>query len=199
MDYFLRAKDSKGNKLPPAQFASALVVATGAGFTTTSSLLSWLIYSLVQYAGTQQRLLQELIDNGWDEDTQVTSDLTNKLTYLDKFIKETQRRHNPSYQPGRTSKKDMILPGGYKLPKDSVVKNRPQGAYTPFAQGPRMCVGFNFALQEIKVFLPKLVYRYKFTLAQDGPIEYDPYFQLIRPNNLYVRAEKRVKWPPKSE
>lgn len=173
--------------------------------------------------------MQELIDNDWNEDTQVTSDLTDKLTYLDKFIKETQRRHNPSYQPGRTSKKDMILPGGYKLPKDSVVipalhhihnngkiwenpnrfdvdrwdtdkvKSRPQGAYTPFAQGPRMCVGFNFALQEIKVFLPKLVYRYKFTLAQDGPIEYDPYFQLIRPNNLYVRAEKRVKWPPKSE
>ena len=41
----------------------ALVVATGAGFTTTSSLLSWLIYSLVNYDGMQERLLQELIDN----------------------------------------------------------------------------------------------------------------------------------------
>ncbi|KAL3953059.1 hypothetical protein ACCO45_013002 [Purpureocillium lilacinum] len=229
VDYFLRATDSKGNKLPPAQFAPALLVATGAGFTTTSSLLSWLIYSLVQYPGNQERLLQELIDHDWDEDTQVTADLTNSLSFLDKFIKETQRRHNPSYQPGRTAKIDMILPGGYKLPKGSVVipalhhmhnndkvwdnparfdpdrwdteqvKNRPPGSYVPFAAGPRMCVGFNFALQEIKVFLPKLVYRYKFTLAQDGPIEYDPYFQLIRPNNLYVRAERRVKWPPKSE
>ncbi|GJN76134.1 hypothetical protein PLICBS_010246 [Purpureocillium lilacinum] len=229
VDYFLRATDNKGNKLPPAQFAPALLVATGAGFTTTSSLLSWLIYSLVQYPGNQERLLQELIDHDWDEDTQVTADLTNSLSFLDKFIKETQRRHNPSYQPGRTAKIDMILPGGYKLPKGSVVipalhhmhnndkvwdnparfdpdrwdteqvKNRPPGSYVPFAAGPRMCVGFNFALQEIKVFLPKLVYRYKFTLAQDGPIEYDPYFQLIRPNNLYVRAERRVKWPPKSE
>lgn len=62
-----------------------------------------------------------------------------------------------------------------------------------------MCVGFNFALQEVKVFLSKLVYRYKFTLAQYGPVEYDPYFQLIRPNNLYVQAKIRVKWPPKSE
>jgi cytochrome P450 len=184
---------------------------------------------MVTYEGTQERLLQELIDHDWDADTQVTADLTNELPYLDKFIKETQRRHNPSYQPARTAKVDMILPGGYKLPKDSVVipalhhihnnskiwdnpahfdpdrwdtdrvKNRPQGSYVPFATGPRMCIGFNFALQEIKVFLPKLVYRYKFTLAQDGPIEYDPYFQLIRPNNLYVRAERRVKWPPKSE
>lgn len=62
-----------------------------------------------------------------------------------------------------------------------------------------MCVGFNFALQEVKVFLPKLVYRYKFSLAHDGPVDYDAYFQLIGPNNLYVRAERRVKWPPKSE
>lgn len=225
----MRATDNKGQKLPPAQFAPALVVATGAGFTTTSSLLSWLIYSLVKYPGNQERLLQELVDHDWDEDIQVTADLTNSLTFLDKFIKETQRRHNPSYQPGRTSKVDLILPGGYKLPKESVVipalhhihnndkiwdnptrfdpdrwdteqvKNRPAGAYVPFAAGPRMCVGFNFALQEIKVFLPKLLYRYKFSLAQDGPIEYDPYFQLIRPNNLYIRAERRVKWPPKSE
>ncbi|KAK9441907.1 Cytochrome P450 [Metarhizium brunneum] len=229
VDYLLRATDNNGKKLPPSQFVSALLVTTGAGFTTTSSLLSWLIYSLVRYPGNQERLLQELVDNGWHHDTQVTADLTSKLGFLDKFIKETQRRHNPSYQPGRTSKVDMILPGGYKLPRDSVVipalhhihnneslwdnptrfdpdrwdtdkvKNRPAGSYVPFAAGPRMCVGFNFALQEIKVFLPKLVYRYKFSLAQDGPVEYDPYFQLIRPNNLYVRAERRVKWPPKSE
>jgi cytochrome P450 len=228
-DYVLRATDSKGNKLPKDRIMEPLVVATGAGFTTTSSLLSWLLYSLVVYPGSQERILQELIDNDFDENTQITADLTSKLTFLDKFIKETQRLHNPSYQPARTSKVDMILPGGYKLPKDSIVipaihhihnntkiwdnpahfdpdrwdtdkvKNRPNGSYIPFATGPRMCIGFNFALQEVKVFLPKLVYRYKFSLAKEGPIEYDPMFQLIRPNNLYVRAERRVKWPPRSE
>ncbi|UPL02137.1 hypothetical protein LCI18_013071 [Fusarium solani-melongenae] len=229
VDYVLRASDSKGNKLPRNRIMEPLVVATGAGFTTTSSLLSWLIYGLVVYPGMQERLLQELVDNGFDEDTQITADVTNKLSFLDKYIKETQRRHNPSYQPARTAAVDLILPGGYRIPKDAIVipalhhihnntkiwdnpalfdpdrwdtervKNRPNASYIPFATGPRMCVGFNFALQEVKVFLPKLVYRYKFTLAQDGPVEYDPMFQLIRPNNLYVRAERRVKWPAKSE
>ncbi|KAJ5950113.1 Cytochrome P450 [Penicillium verhagenii] len=229
VDYIIRATDNKGEKLPETSLMQALVVATGAGFTTTSSLLSWLIYSLVNYPGMQDRLLQELIDHDIDADTQITADLTDKLTFLDKFIKETQRRHNPSYQPARTAKVDMILPGGYKLPQESVVipaihhvhnnpavwdnparfdpdrwdtdevKNRHKGAYVPFASGPRMCIGFNFALQEVKVFLPKLVYRYKFTRENDGTIEYDPMFQLIRPNNLYVRAERRVKWPPKTE
>ncbi|PCG91368.1 Cytochrome P450 [Penicillium occitanis (nom. inval.)] len=228
VDYAVRATDSKGEKLPKSSLVWALVVATGAGFTTTSSLLSWLIYGLCTYKGMQERLLQELIDNGFDESTQMTADFTEKLDFLDKYIKETQRRHNPSFQPGRTTKVDLILPGGFKLPKDSViipalhhihnnpelwdnparfnpdrwdtaeVKNRHKAAYIPFAMGPRMCIGFNFALQEIKVFLPKLIYRYKFSREGDGPIEYDPMFQLIRPNNLYVRAEKRVKWPPKS-
>ncbi|KAF7596545.1 hypothetical protein BBP40_001419 [Aspergillus hancockii] len=229
IDYAIRATDNKGEKLPKTSLIQALVVATGAGFTTTSSLLSWLIYSLVTYPGVQERLLQELIDNDITEETQITADLTDRLTYMDKLIKETQRRHNPSYQPARTAKVDMILPGGYKLPEDAVVvgalhhlhnnpevwsnpsrfdpdrwdteevKNRHKAAYIPFATGPRMCIGFNFALQEVKVFLPKLVYRYKFIKENDGPIEYDPMFQLIRPNNLYVRAERRVKWPPKSE
>ncbi|PHH82195.1 hypothetical protein CDD82_6753 [Ophiocordyceps australis] len=229
IDYCLRAKDSKGNKLPVDQFVEALCVTTGAGFTTTSSLLSWCIFVMVKYPEMQQRLLQELVDFGWTHDTQATAELTNSMPFLDKLIKETQRCHNPAYQPARTSMVDMILPGGYKLPKDSVVvssihhlhnnekywdnplrfdpdrwdteavKKRPTGLYMPFAIGPRSCIGFNFALQEVKVFLPKLVYRYKFTLAQNGPLEYDPYFQLIRPNNLYVRAEQRVKWPPKSE
>lgn len=83
-------------------------------------------------------------------------------------------------------------------PDTEEVKNRHKAGYIPFVMGPRMCIGFNFALQEIKAFLPKLIYRYNFTCDGDEPIEYDPMFQLIRPNNLYARAERRVKWPPKT-
>jgi cytochrome P450 len=228
-DYAIRATDNKGEKLPKSSLIWALVVATAAGFTTTSSLLSWLIYGLVTYPGMQDRLLQELIDHDITEDTELTADLTENLSFLDKYIREMQRRHNPSYQPGRTAKVDLVLPGGYKIPKDSVViaalhhihnnpniwdnpsrfdpdrwdtdevKQRHKAAYIPFAIGPRMCIGFNFALSEIKVFLPRLVYRYNFIREGDGPIEYDPMFQLIRPNNLYVRAERRVKWPAKTK
>lgn len=229
LDYILRATDSKGNKLPKTSFIEPLLVATGAGFTTTSSLLSWLIYGLVAYPGMQDRLLQELIDNDFDDTTQITPELTEKLTFLDKYIKETQRRHNPSFQPARTALRDLVLPGGYKLPEGAVVipalhhihnnaavwdsparfdpdrwdtdavKGRHKAAYIPFATGPRSCIGFNFALQEVKVFLPKLVYRYRFAREDESEtIEYDPMFQLIRPNNLYVRAERRTDWPSKS-
>ncbi|PFH58277.1 hypothetical protein XA68_13924 [Ophiocordyceps unilateralis] len=229
IDYLLRATDNKGNQLPRSQFLHTLTVATGAGFTTTSSLLSWLTFALVRYPGAQETLLQELVDNGWTLDTQVTADAVNSLPFLDKFLKETMRRHNPSYQPGRTAKTDMILPGGYKLPEGAIVinsiphihnnvkvwdrpyqfdperwdtnevKNRPAGSYIPFMMGPRSCVGFNLALLEAKIFIAKLVFRYRFSEYEEGTVQYDPFFQLIRPVNLYVRAERRVKWPPKTE
>lgn len=229
VDYVLRATDNKGNKIPTNRVLEPLVVATGAGFTTTSSLLSWLIYGMVNYPGMQERLLQELVDNGFTDETEVTADLTARLPFLDHFIKETQRRHNPSYQPARTARCDLVLPGGYKIPKDAIVipalhhihnnpaiwgnpaafdpdrwdsdrvRNKPNNSYIPFATGPRGCIGFNFALQEVRIFLCKLVWRYQFSLATEGAIDYDPMFQLIRPTNLYVRAERRVKWPPRSE
>ncbi|OQD79985.1 hypothetical protein PENANT_c041G09622 [Penicillium antarcticum] len=167
VDYAIRATDNKGEKLPKDSLIWALLVTTGAGFTTTSSLLSWLIYGLVTYPGMQDRLLQELVDNGIDENTEITADVTDRLDFLDKYIKEMQRRHNPSFQPARTAKVDLVLPGGYKISKDSVVlpalhhihnnpelwdnphkftpdrwdteevKNRHKAAYIPFATGQR--------------------------------------------------------------
>ena len=135
------------------------------------------------------------------------------------------RLHNPSFQPGRTTKVDCIIPGGYQLPADSCiivalyaihnnpknwsnpdrfdpdrwdtdeVKNRPKNSYIPFATGPRSCIGFNFALGEVKVLLPALVYRYEFSREGESTIEYDPNYQLIRPTNFYVQAKKRTEWP----
>lgn len=228
VDYLKRATDDQGNKLPKDLVIPNMLIIAGAGFTTTSSLLSWLIYSLCVYEGNQDRLLQELVDAGVSEDTKWTPELSDGLTFLDRFVKETQRLHNPSFQPGRTALVDCILPGGYKLPAGSVVicalhaihnnpkiwsnperfdpdrwgteavANRPKNSYIPFATGPRSCIGFNFALGEAKVILAELVYRYEFFKEGDEAVTYDPEFQLIRPMNLYVRAKKRTTWPKPS-
>ncbi|EMC91552.1 hypothetical protein BAUCODRAFT_38665 [Baudoinia panamericana UAMH 10762] len=228
IDYLTRAVDADGQHLPVKNMVAALTVAAGAGFTTTSSLLSWLVYGLVAYDGMQERLLQEMVDHDFNDDTEVTPEMLEDLPMLDKYIKEMQRRHNPSYQPGRTAQRDVILPGGYKLNKGDVVivalhhihmnpkiwnnpdlfdpdrwdtervKNRGRTDYVPFAAGQRMCIGFNFALQEIKIFMCKLVWRYRWLKEGEPESDYDPFFQLIRPINLYVRTQKRDEWPSKS-
>jgi cytochrome P450 len=228
VDYLNRAVDENGEKLPKHTILPNMVIMTAAGFTTTSSLLSWMIYSLITYPGEQEKLLQELVDIGINNDVTWTPELCASLSYLDKFVKETQRLHNPSFQPARTTKTDVILPGGFRLPADSIlvpalyaihtnpsvwenplrfdtlrwdtesVKKRHRCAYVPFAYGPRSCIGFNFALQEVKILFAELVYRYEFSKESHGAVEYDPDFQLIRPTNLYVRARRRTSWPEKS-
>ena len=228
VDYLLHAVDEKGERLPSSLILANMLIVTGAGFTTTSALMSWLLYCLVTYDGTQERLYQELVEfgivgpNGERNQTAWTPDLAHSMPYLDKFVKETQRLHNASFQPGRTTKTEVVLPGGYRLPPDSVIipaiyaihtnpkvwrdpfrfdpdrwdaqetKDRHRCAYVPFATGPRGCIGFNFALLEVKVLLSELVSRYEFVREGLDTIDYDPEFQLVRPLNFYVRAKRRV-------
>lgn len=140
----------------------------------------------------------------------------------------TDRLHNPSFQPGRVTKVDCIVPGGYQIPAGQALiialyaihsnpdvwdnphrfdpdrwnrfdpKEKPKCSYLPFATGPRSCIGFNFALGEVKVVLPSLVYRYEFVREGEATVDYDPQYQLIRPMNLYIRAKKRTEWPKPS-
>ncbi|CAG8012869.1 unnamed protein product [Penicillium nalgiovense] len=225
VDYLHNAVDESGGKFPEGLIVANILIVTGAGFTTTSALMSWLLYCLVTYEGAQDRLYEELCERGvanTDKPVDWTPEFAHSLTFLDCFIKETQRLHNASFQPGRTTKTDVVLPGGYRLPPDSVIvpnlysihtnpevwrdpfrfdpdrwtseetKNKHRCAYIPFATGPRGCIGFNFALLEVKILLSELVSRYEFTREGLKAIEYDPEFQLIRPLNFYVRAKKRT-------
>jgi cytochrome P450 len=228
LDCLLRAVDERGEKMPLPSVLGNVVIVTSAGFTTTSSLLSWLIYSLVTYTGTQDCLLQELVNYDISDDIAWTPELSSSVPYLNNFVRETQRLHNPAYQPGRTTKTEAVLPGGYRLPPDSVVipaiysihtnsdlwcdpqkfdpdrwdtkavENRHKYAYVPFAAGGRGCIGFNFALQEVKILLAELVYRYEFVREGKEAVQYDPEFQLVRPLNLYVRAKRRTSWPART-
>ncbi|KAJ5623793.1 Cytochrome P450 [Penicillium lagena] len=223
IDYLLNTVDETGQKFPEGLVLANIIIVTGAGFTTTSALMSWLLYCLVTYEGTQERLYAELCEHGIAaKPVDWTPELAHSLPYLDNFIKETQRLHNASFQPARTTKTDVVLPGGYRLPQDSVlipalyaihtnpnvwrdpfrfdpdrwttdeVKNKHRCAYIPFTTGPRGCIGFNFALLEVKILLCELIARYEFFREGLETVDYDPEFQLIRPLNFYVRAKRRI-------
>lgn len=120
-DFLSRARDHEGKGLPPDTLLSNTTVIVGAGFTTSSSLLSWVIYALTAYPGSQERLLQEMIDHGADGERRWTYDEVHALKFLDCFVKETLRMHSPAFQTARNAKQDVVLPGGYLIPKGSVV------------------------------------------------------------------------------
>ncbi|KAJ6788511.1 hypothetical protein PWT90_01625 [Aphanocladium album] len=120
-DFLYRARDDNGNGLPYNLVLGNVVVTAGAGFTTSSSLLSWALYALVRYPGNQERLLQELVNYRDGEDKRWAYDEIHSMKFLDCFVKEVLRLHSPSFQTARNAKEDAILPGGYLIPKGSIV------------------------------------------------------------------------------
>ncbi|CAI6340149.1 unnamed protein product [Periconia digitata] len=128
-DFLYRAVDESGERLPYNLVVSNLVVTAGAGFATTSSLLSWALYALVRYPGNQDRLYKEIAQDiqsnpqpsDKKENKRWTYDEIHGLKFLDAFLKEVLRLHSPNYQTARNAKEDVVLPGGYLIPKGSVV------------------------------------------------------------------------------
>ena len=103
-DYLVKAVDEKGEHFPMPLMLSNMLVFTGAGCTTTPALLSWLIYCIVIYPGTQDRRLQELVDYGIGSTTEWTREMAHGLPYLDKFVRETQRLHKRLFPTGSYNK-----------------------------------------------------------------------------------------------
>ena len=127
-DFLYRARDDKGEKLPFNLVIGNIVATTGAGFTTSASMLSWALCALVRHPDCQKRLHTELLNyhcNNPSPQTDTskhwTYDKIHSLPFLDAFVKETLRLYNPSFQTARNAKVDTVLPGGYLIPKGSIV------------------------------------------------------------------------------
>jgi len=128
-DFLYRAADKSGNRLPYEMVLGNLVVTVGAGFATASAVLAWAIYALTRYPGNQERLHEEITQHVKSEKSSSstagkkrwTCAELHSLKFLDAFLKEVLRLHAPSYQTARNAKQDVVLPGGYLIPKGSVV------------------------------------------------------------------------------
>lgn len=64
VDYLLNTVDESGEEFPEGLILAKMLIVTGAGLTTTSALMFWLIYCLVNYEGIQDRFYGELCEAG---------------------------------------------------------------------------------------------------------------------------------------
>ncbi|KAJ7247592.1 cytochrome P450 [Mycena rebaudengoi] len=222
LDYMLHATDEQGRKMDVELVHENVITFLGAGQVTTSSALAWLWFCLATFPAQARKLYASLIAAGLSKDKEITADELAKLEYLDWFIKETQRLYNPAFQPTRQAQKDVIMPGGILVPKGAQVtvalhslmvnpehwkdpltfdpdrwgteevRKRHKHAYIPFAAGGRGCIGFVFALQELKIVLVKVVLNFQIENTTEGAVIYDPDFSLYRPLNFTMRLHKQV-------
>ena len=201
LSMLLQATDEDGSQLSDQELRDEVTTLLLAGHETTANALSWTLMLLSQHPEVEARLLQELQSVLGDRAPTV-ADL-DQLFYLQRVIQESMRIYPPVWALSREVVRDCQI-GEYRLPPGTLVyvspwvmhrdsrffeapdqfrperwadhleQCLPPGAYFPFGDGPRVCIGQSFAMMEVKLLLAKIVQTFHFTLVSDYPIELLP-------------------------
>ncbi|XP_024061005.2 cytochrome P450 3A9-like isoform X1 [Terrapene carolina triunguis] len=184
--------------LTDTEILAQAIIFIFAGYETTSSILSYMVYSLATHPDVQQKL-QEEIDSVLPNQAPLTYDALMQLEYVDMTVGETLRLFPFGGRIERICKKDVEI-NGVSIPKGTVVmippyllhripeywpepeEFRPERfskenketmdpyTYLPFGAGPRNCIGMRFALLSIKVAIASLLQNFTFRPCKETPI-----------------------------
>jgi cytochrome P450 len=188
-----------------------------AGHDTTAAGLTWLFYCLARHPRIATLVHQELdaVLGGREPEA---NDLA-QLCYTERVVKETLRLYPPAIAVFmRQALADMEI-AGYTLPRNGLVqiypyicqhdarwfpepenfdpdrflpelqRALPPFAYFPFGGGPRVCIGYSFAMMEMVLVAATLLQRLKVELAP-GQGEAQPLVSM----SLRPKGDVRLRW-----
>lgn len=186
-----------------------------AGHETTSLALSWALYLLALHPDIQDRARQEaqsVLQGRICEGADVA-----QLPYIRQIIDETMRLYPPAPLVSRTALQSDTLCGREIRKRDTLIipiyaihrhhlywkdpdyfdpdrfadrKSIERFSYLPFGDGPRICIGASFAIQEAVIILSSVLSKLKFTWP-GGPDPVPTMILTLRPEgglNLGVEA-----------
>jgi cytochrome P450 len=172
-----------------------------AGHETTALSLSWTWYLLGENPAAEARLHEELRLVLGGRPAEV-SDL-EKLPYLNAVVHESLRLYPPAYMMARMNVETVNV-SGYEIPPrttllasqwvmhrdprffeqpekfvperwfDGLESRLPPGAYFPFGDGPRRCIGQGFAQLETALVIAAIAQKFRFRLKKGFPVVPEP-------------------------
>jgi cytochrome P450 len=189
LDLLLEGEDPETKRqMNTAELRDNLLTFIVAGHETTALSLAWSLYLCAFDQGVQDRARAEAQTVLGDRAATV-ADLP-KLKYVRQIVDEALRLYPPAAFLSRTAKAADTLCGREVRPGDTVMlpiyalhrnhllwdnpdafdpdrfadpKSIDRFAYLPFGDGPRICIGASFALQEAVIVLATLLARFRFT------------------------------------
>ena len=218
LSLLMAAMDEDGSQMTPKQLRDEIMTLFMAGHETTALTLSWAWYLLSKNPAAETRLHEELRDVLAGR-LPTIADL-GRLPYLRGVVNEVLRLYPPAYILARTSIAPCTI-GGYDLPAGSTIilsqwvthhdprffadpdaflperwldgleDRLPAGAYFPFGDGPRRCIGQNFALMEVVLVMATIAQKFQFRLATARKIVPDPLVTLRPRNGIPMRIDAR--------
>ena len=181
----------KKKKLSYDDVIATAILLLAAGYDTTGSALSWILYDLAMNQNCQDTLYEEITELG-KEVKHLSYETLQTLPYLDAVIHESLRLHPPIPGLERVCTKDYPIPdSNVVLRKGDVVAMATVGicldsevypnpleyipdrflkenssernpyAFSIFSLGPRNCIGMRFSMYEMKCCISNLVARFR--------------------------------------
>jgi cytochrome P450 len=198
----LAARDDEcGGSMTDQQLRDEVVTLMLAGHETTALVMFYAFYRLAQAPEAEDRLAHEL-DSELGDRPATVRDVPN-LKYTEWVIREAMRLYPPAWGIGREALADCEI-GGYFVPKgtqiflvqwlvhrdgrwfdqpesfkperwdNDLIKRLPRGAYFPFGDGPRICIGNHFAMMEAVLLLATIARRYRLLIEPGQTLELLP-------------------------
>lgn len=189
LDLLLSAEDQKTNrKMKTEELRDNLLTFIVAGHETTALSLSWALYLIANDQEVQDKARTE-IEAQVSGDVVQGEDVP-KLPYIRQIIDEALRLYPPAALVSRTAMANDVLCGREVYTGDTVIIpiyalhrshvlwedpdsfrperfakgcDIPRYSYLPFGDGPRICIGASFAIQEAVIILATLIKRHRFT------------------------------------
>nr|WP_245819052.1 cytochrome P450 [Marivita hallyeonensis] len=215
LDLLLDGEDPKTQrKMTTEELRDNLLTFIVAGHETTALTLAWSLYLCAFDQDVQDRARTEA--HGVLQGRAATGEDVAKLPFIRQIIDEALRLYPPAGMVSRTAVAEdrlsgtQIHPGDtvivpiYALHRSHVLWDRPDAfdpdrwshgwkpdryAYLPFGDGPRICIGASFAIQEAVIILATLLSRFRFTSVKG--VDPDPVMIItLRPEGgVWLEAE----------
>ncbi|MDC7710857.1 cytochrome P450 [Vogesella indigofera] len=189
-----------------------------AGHETSASALAWAHYLMTMSPEVQERMHEEVVAVAGERELMFTD--IKKLELVGNVMKETLRLYPPvgffareateatlmrnkKIKPGASimispwlthrhrklwERPDEFDPDRYQT---DASRESLRCAYMPFGQGPRVCIGAAFAMQEAVLILAQLVRRYRFTTIPGYQPEPVGRLTIRSDNGICLRIERR--------
>jgi cytochrome P450 len=219
LSLLIDAMDEDGTQMTPQQLRDETMTLFLAGHETTAQMLAWTWYLLGENPAAEGRLHEEL--HGVLGGRVPEAADFPRLTYLKAVMNEVLRLYPPAYITARTSIAPCAI-GGYDFPAGTTmltsqwVMHRdprfyddpetfrperwlegledrlPAGAYFPFGDGPRRCIGQGFALLEAALVIGTLAQRFQFRPVPGYPVIPEPLITLRPRNGIQMTLHART-------
>jgi|ERR1019366_3955585 cytochrome P450 len=193
--------EDTGEPMPNNLLRDEVMTIFLAGHETTASALAWTFYLISQHPEVYKKLKQEVKEIVGDGE--ITFQHLQQLKYTKACLNEGMRLYPPVWVIGRRALEDNMV-GDYLIKKGTdilispyivhrhpdywtnvdafdpdrweteEVKEMDKFAYFPFAAGPRMCIGNNFALFEADIIITKIIQNFDFEYIGEKAPKMDP-------------------------